>query len=142
MLWSIIMLLQRESHIVVVDPRPRDYRGLVTLAGEREWHLHFLTSARAALRFNAGGSVDLWLVNFTLPDLAGIELMRLLRDRANSARVFIVADEYKTSHEKAACQKGADLFVCKDAKGSLDCFAMLDAFCRDPCTSVEPIGES
>jgi DNA-binding response OmpR family regulator len=135
------MQLKHQAHIVVVDSHPRDYRGLTMLVGEQGWHLHFLTSGRAALRFNTGNTVELWLINVTLPDLSGIELMQSLRGR-NDARFFIVANSYEPRYEREACEQGADLFVCKDANNRLDCKAMLELFCRDPCPSEEPIGES
>ena len=41
------LLRHAQSHIVIVDAHPEDYRDLASLAGVYQWHVHFLTTAGA-----------------------------------------------------------------------------------------------
>lgn len=118
--------LRSQSHIVVADARPKDYRNLALLAGENGWHLHFLTSARAAIQFGRPSHANLWMVNVSLPDMAGFELLEALRDRVAENPVFVVADRYDAEDERRACRIGAALYVVKDASGSIDCKPLLE----------------
>lgn len=118
--------LRSQSHIVVADSRPKDYRNLAPLAGEHGWHLHFLTSARAAIQFGRPGYAGLWMVNVRLPDMSGFELLDALRDRIGEKPVFMVADRYDADDERRACLQRAALYVVKDAAGSIDCRPLLE----------------
>jgi DNA-binding response OmpR family regulator len=118
--------LGSQSHIIVADGRPKDYRNLAMLAGEHGWHLHFLTSARAAIQFGRPGSAGLWMVNVCLPDMSGFELLEAIRDRVTDRPVFVVADRYDADDERRACRWGAALYVVKDAAGSIDCRPLLE----------------
>lgn len=117
--------LRAQSHIVVVDPAPTAYRGLVSLAEDHHWHLHFLTTAGAALRFVGRMPVDLWMIHVSLPDMSGFDLYEILRARAVQSAAFIISDQYDAAHERRACALGAPLYLCKDAAHSLDCSALL-----------------
>jgi DNA-binding response OmpR family regulator len=118
--------LRSQSHIVVADARPKDYRNLALLAGENGWHLHFLTSARAAIQFGRPSYANLWMINVSLPDMSGFELLEALRDRVAQNPVFVVADRYDAEDERRACRNGAALYVVKDAAGSIDCKPLLE----------------
>jgi DNA-binding response OmpR family regulator len=119
-------LLKLQSHIVVVDSRPADYRNLPRLAGEHGWHVHFLTSARAAVRFFKSSGVDLWMISVRLLDGSGFELFETLRDQLLGTPVFIVGDQYDPEEERRACGSGAALYLCKTASGVIHGDALLD----------------
>ena len=119
-------LLRSQSHIVVVDRRPQDYRDLASLAGAHGWHVHLLTNAQAAMRFSRLAQADLWMISVNLPDISGFDLVEMLHPKLASARVLLVADEYNHEHEALACGCGADLFWCKGPGFSVDCRALLD----------------
>ena len=129
-------LLRCGSHIVVVDARPRDYRDLVPLAGKHGWHLHFLTSGLAAVRFVRGSGVDLWMISVTLPEMSGFDLLEMLRDQVASANVFLVADRYDAEQERRACCCGASLYLCKGADRSIDCERIVDLLVDDSLQST------
>ncbi|MCC7084804.1 MAG: response regulator [Pirellulales bacterium] len=118
--------LPSQSHIVVADSRPKDYRNLTVVAGEHGWHVHFLTSARAAIHFGRPSCTSLWMVNVTLPDMSGFELLDVLRERVAETPVFVVADRYDIDDERRACRNGAALYVVKDAAGAIDCRPLLE----------------
>jgi DNA-binding response OmpR family regulator len=119
-------LLQTQSHIVVVDSRPVDYRNLPRLAGEYGWHIHFLTSARAAIRFAKSTGADLWLISARLADMCGFELFESLRGQLVGKPVFIVSDEYDPEEERRACRCGAALYLCKGTTGVIQGDALLE----------------
>lgn len=121
-------LLRSQSHIVVVDPRPQDYRDLAVLAATHGWHFHFLTSARAAIRFSRLSPAALWMINMSLPDMSGLDLLEMLRHTMAKTPMLIVADDYKPESEALACSRGAALFRCKGPGPSLDCKALLTSF--------------
>jgi DNA-binding NtrC family response regulator len=125
-------LLKRQSHIVVVDSRPIDYRNLPRLAGEYGWHVHFLTSARAAVRFFKSSGVDLWIIGVRLPDMSGFELFETLHDQLLGVPAFIVADQYDPDEERRACSLGAALYLCKSASGVIHDDALLDLLVGQP----------
>jgi DNA-binding NarL/FixJ family response regulator len=111
--------LRPHSHVVVADSRPKDYRNLVQLTGDNRWHLHFLTTGSAAIRF--GSAADLWIINTQLSDMSGFDLFELLGERAARAPTFLVGDQYSADEERRACGCGAALYLCKDANRSIDC---------------------
>ena len=125
-------LLRSQSHIVVVDARPADYRNLPRLAGEHGWHVHFLTNARAAVRFARSGGVDLWIFGIRLPDMSGFELFGMLREHVLGTPVLIVADQYDPEEERRACSLGATLYLCKSASGMIHDDALLDVLVGQP----------
>ena len=97
--------------IVVVDACPADY--MATLAASRlgvRWQ--FLGCGRMALRMASVQAVDLWVVNVSLPDMSGLELCRMSRERG-PVHVFLIADRYSENDERAARVFGAALFACK-----------------------------
>lgn len=118
--------LEPQTHIAVADPRPRDYRDLTQLAGEHGWHVHFMTTGGAAIQLARRGYPALWMINTRLPDMCGFELVELLRVEAREPRVFAVADQYRAEDERHACQRGADMFLCKDAARLIDCRPILE----------------
>jgi DNA-binding response OmpR family regulator len=119
--------LKPESHIVVVDSRPRDYHDLASMAGEWQWHVHFLTTARAAITFLRRARADLWMINTWLPDMSGFTLYETLRDQVAGASAMIVSDRYDPEDERLACRGGAILYVCKGPADSIDCRSLLQS---------------
>ena len=113
------LTLRTQSHIVVVDSRPRDYDELASLAGEWQWHLHFLTTARAAVTFLRRARADLWMINARLSDMSGFTLYEILREQVAGASTIIVSDQYDAQEERLTCGGGAILYVCKGPAHSI-----------------------
>jgi DNA-binding response OmpR family regulator len=99
--------------IAVVDPRPEDYAAISHAGHRPELIWHFLDTGREALRLAHSETVDLWVVNFVLPDMPGSELCGMLRSRSPAPAVYMVTDAYRAEDERAAWACGAALFVCK-----------------------------
>jgi len=119
-------LLKDQSHIVVVDSHPNDYCDLQNLAGEYGWHVHFLTSALAAVRFAKSGRTDLWMIGVHLADMSGFELYETIRGQLLGSPVFMVTDHYDLTEEAKACSCGATLYLSKSPTGVLQCEPLLD----------------
>ena len=115
-----LALMQSESHIVVVDARPEDYHDLACLAGERQWHVHLLTTARAAITFNGRARADLWFINACLPEMSGFALCEILEGQVRRGPAFIISDQYEPEHERLACQCGV-AYLAKSPGHSIDC---------------------
>ncbi len=122
----MVLTLKSESQVVVVDSSPGDYRDLPSLAAERHWHLHFLTTARGLATFVRRANVELWIVNTDAPDGTGQFLLQTVREYFPEAILFVVTDRYDIEHEWIACQAGASLYLCKDDSGGLDLQPILE----------------
>ena len=99
--------------VAVVDPRPADYAGLPLAVNRSDIQWRFVVTGREALRLARTERADLWVVNTVLPDLSGIDLCSMLRDRSPRPAVFVVADVCRAEDERAARGCGATLFGCK-----------------------------
>ena len=126
--------------IVVVDPCPADYA--VTLAAPRPgvgWQL--LTCGRDALRTAHVRAVDLWVVNMSLPDMSGLDLCCMLRQR-RPVHAFVIADRYDVDNERAARVFGAAMFACKPVQAewfdSNRLCKPLEGSVLYECCSIEP----
>jgi DNA-binding response OmpR family regulator len=103
----------QSRHVAVVDPRPQDYAGLLEDFAAAGMSCHFLRLGRDALRLARGDGADLWVVHVVLPDMSGLDLCAMLRDRRPESVVYMVADEYSEADERAARTGGASLFLSK-----------------------------
>jgi len=102
------------------------------LAGVHGWHVHFLTSARAAVRFGRSTGIDLWMIGVGLRDISGFELYETLRDQLLGTPVIIVSNRYDPEEERRACSLGAALYLCKSASGAVHGDALLDLLVGQP----------
>jgi DNA-binding response OmpR family regulator len=101
--------------VIVVDPRPQDYSGLVEGSAGADVVFQFAASATDALRLRATGGDCLWLVNMKLPDSRGSDLLAALRGRNRRAVVYLVSDWYSPEEELEARMCGASMYLCKPA---------------------------
>lgn len=118
--------LETQSHIVVADHSPHDYRDLAALASRHSWHVHLITSGQATLRLAHSTRADLWMVNVQLPDMSGFDLFDMLHNHFMAGRIFLIDDQYDPDRERHACGCGAALYLSKDARGSIDCNRLLE----------------
>ena len=58
---------------------------------------------------------DLLLIDINLPEMAGLEVLKRLREEGNPIPVLMLADQTDTPHAKTALQMGATAFLGKDA---------------------------
>lgn len=101
------------SDVLVVDPRPQDYEKLVSSESHRNLRIQFVTSGDEALRSATAFFDRLWLINTRLPDMTGVDLLLLIRDRNPNAIVFLVGDSHDQEDEILARSAGPTAYVCK-----------------------------
>ena len=101
--------------VMVVDARPADYVEMAaTLAVER-MTFRFARSADDALRMVKGSPQAVWMINGSLPDMPGAELLTLLREREPQIASFFVGDWYRPEDEMQSRECGSSAYVCKPA---------------------------
>ncbi|MCG8449402.1 MAG: response regulator, partial [Pirellulales bacterium] len=99
--------------LLVVDPRPDDYRQLAAASEAGGYRFACAATGEEALRLSGKSPQELWLINFHLPDMAGVELLALLRQRAPNTHCILISETYSEAEELAARQHGAILYGCK-----------------------------
>ncbi len=108
------------KNLIVVDPRPQDYRKLLSGMPSPSAPCYLFTNGRDALRCSGLPEESLWLINTQLPDMRGTNLMELLRMRPRTAQttVCLVCDHYSQQEEKDARAAGPAAFFCKPPDSS------------------------
>lgn len=91
------------ARIIVVDPKPSDYEGLLGFAATNGCEVRFLASGRAALRQRHEIRGGLVIINVALPDFSGFDLVEMLQPFPRGSTVFLVADRYSVEDEVRAC---------------------------------------
>jgi DNA-binding response OmpR family regulator len=99
--------------IMVVDSCPDDYERLVVAGDASGIQFTFLKTAEQALRFHAGPSVLVWMINMQLPCMTGLELFELLRPRLAHVPVLMVDDKYDAARELTVLEMGRLHYLCK-----------------------------
>jgi DNA-binding response OmpR family regulator len=122
--------------LVVVDANCDEYDALAIALGERELEVRFYSTGGDALRAAGTFHAALWLVNIRLPDMTGVGLLKLIRQRMRRCSVMLVGDEYSPEDELAARLAGATAYVCKPA--SALCLTGVRARCRSPAIRAGP----
>ena len=101
------------TRMVVVDPHIDDYRCLVEPARKLQVRLTLTTSGSGALRLAPSFADAVWLVSTRLPDMAGFDLLEMLRSLNQTYRIAVIDNQYEEAHERSALQLGAIQYVCK-----------------------------
>jgi DNA-binding response OmpR family regulator len=101
------------DYVVIADKQLDDYGPLVVELSERGMRVGLFSTGEEALRAASGNAATMWVVNVTLPDMAGVALLKLVRRRLPRSTVFLVGDEYSAGDELAARAAGASAYVCK-----------------------------
>ena len=103
-----------EMHdLVVVDSQPEDYQSLLAELSCWRVHCHLYSTGDEALRRTGVSTTGPWLINTQLPDMQGVELLKLVRQRVRTASVFLVSDAYNPQEEVAVRAAGATAYLCK-----------------------------
>jgi DNA-binding response OmpR family regulator len=104
---------QRLDDLVVVDANLNDYAGLLNEIGDYELRVRLFSIGEEALRTAGARAATFWLINFRLPDMSGVSLLKLVRGRSPRSRIVIASDVYSADDELAARCAGATAYVCK-----------------------------
>ena len=80
---------------------------------EAQHHADLIDDGREALRIGSGGQYDLVILDLRLPGLAGLEVLRTLRDRGITVPVLVLTAQDAVGHKVEALRAGADDYVTK-----------------------------
>lgn len=99
--------------VVVVDAEPDDYLHLLPSMEVQGLCPHFFTSGDELLQSSIPAATVCCVINYRLPDMWGLELCELVRQRLANSTTFIVADEYDLAAELEVLSSGLGQFACK-----------------------------
>ena len=99
--------------VVVVDAYPHDYDSLANQIGRADTEIVFVHSGHEALRACLTHMPAMWIVNMHLPDISGIDLQTMLRERGCRSPIALVGDRYCVTDEITARSAGADIYLAK-----------------------------
>lgn len=102
-----------KSRLVIVDPQLDDYRCLVEPARKQSVRLTLTSTGGNALRLAPSFGDAVWLVNFTLPDMGGVELIEMLHSLNSKLRAVAVDSSYDPQRERQALESQVVQYVCK-----------------------------
>jgi two-component system OmpR family response regulator len=80
---------------------------------ESQYHADLVDDGLEALRLISGGHYDLVILDLRLPGMAGLEVLRTLRDRGNTTPILVLTAQDAVGHKVEALRAGADDYVTK-----------------------------
>jgi len=103
------------SRIFVVDDEPDVVELLETVLGIEGFTVEVATEGRTALAKILADPPDLLILDLMMPDLDGMELLKLLRldPRGLKIPVLIVSARTGQHDQIASLQMGANAYICK-----------------------------
>ncbi len=103
------------SRIFVVDDEPDVVELLETVLGIEGFTVEVATEGRTALAKILADPPDLLILDLMMPDLDGMELLKLLRldPRGLEIPVLIVSARTGQHDQIASLQMGANAYICK-----------------------------
>lgn len=100
------------AHILVIDDEPSIRRALRTILARHAFLVEIAESGRQGLESYSHRRPDLILLDLGLPDMDGLDVIRQIRDRANTP--IVVLSVRGSEHDKvAALDLGADDYLTK-----------------------------
>jgi two-component system, OmpR family, response regulator len=80
---------------------------------EQRYHADLVADGMEGLRLASGGRYDLIVLDLRLPEMNGIEVLRMLRDRGNTTPVLVLTAQDAVDFKVQALRSGADDYVTK-----------------------------
>ncbi len=99
--------------VLVVDDEPPIRRLLRTSLGAQGFELAEAANGEDALRLAASRKPDVILLDLTLPDIDGMEMIRRLRDGGNRTPIIVLSSRGDERGKVEALDLGADDYVTK-----------------------------
>lgn len=104
------------SSILLVEDHAGFAKALLTMLGQNP-SLRVVAvaeSAEAALQYLRGSSVDLVLVDYSLPDMSGVNLLEALLEEHPALRCAMLSGYLSLEHARRALELGARGYMIKD----------------------------
>ncbi|HHP7236253.1 MAG TPA: response regulator [Desulfobacterales bacterium] len=118
--------------VMIVDDHPVFREGIKALIGKNPRYevIAEAGEARTALELAQKIQPDIMIVDLSLPDRSGIELIRELQGRLPKVRSLVLSMHSKADYIASAFQSGARGYVVKESAAE-NLIAALDAMARD-----------
>lgn len=101
-------------------------------------HADLVDDGMEALRLASGGSYDMLVLDLRLPGMTGLEVLRTLRDRGNTAPVLVLTAQDALDFKVTALRSGADDYVTKPFAFE-ELLARVEALGRRPQQLQSPV---
>jgi len=103
------------ARVFVIDDEPDMVDLLATILKSDGFQVDTDTDGRSALARLLADPPDLVLLDLMMPDLDGMELLKLLRLDAKGAKVPVLVVSARTGHQDqlGTLQLGANAYICK-----------------------------
>jgi two-component system KDP operon response regulator KdpE len=115
--------------ILVVDDEPPIRRLLRTSLASRNFNVLEAADGQAALAWIEQGEPDLVILDLGLPDIGGLELIRMLREGGSAVPILVLSSRADEKGKVEALDLGADDYVTKPF-GTDELFARIRAALR------------
>jgi DNA-binding NarL/FixJ family response regulator len=100
--------------IALIDNDRAWLETLSDFLGTKGWLVHTAEGGLRGLELLARNEVALVVVDFHMPDLDGLELIRLVRERGQNLRVLLLSSEEDPELPARALAQGAAAFLSKN----------------------------
>ncbi len=104
-----------EIDLLVVDSEAKDYHKLSKELDAADVPLVHANDGHHALCLASGKTVRLWISNMQLPDMSGIDLLKIVRAKRPMTPFYLVSNNYSVELERQARAAGAAGYLHKPA---------------------------
>jgi DNA-binding NarL/FixJ family response regulator len=120
-----------KKSVVIIDDHPVFREGVKALVGgQTDYNIVAEAGdARQALEVVLKTKPDIAIIDLSLPDRSGLELIREIRGRLHATRILVLSMHSKADYIASAFQSGATGYVVKES-ASENLLAALDAVSR------------
>jgi two-component system KDP operon response regulator KdpE len=101
------------THVLVVDDEPYLLRALTMNLTGRGYRVSSATTGAAALDLAATAFPDLMVLDLGLPDIDGLDVIRLVRQRASTLPIIVLSARSDSRDKVLALDLGANDYVTK-----------------------------
>lgn len=100
-------------HILIVDSQPRILEDLTFLLGDYDVRLFTAQDGRAALHTLRTEKIDLILLEISLPDMSGLDIMDFIRKQGYDTHMIVLSESTDINAPIEALKRGAFSYIRK-----------------------------
>ncbi|MFL5244924.1 MAG: response regulator [Gemmataceae bacterium] len=106
--------MDNSPRIALIDDDRAWLETLTDYLGAKGWHVDTAQGGVRGLELLARTEAPLVIVDFRMPDLDGLELIRQVRERGQNLRILLVSSEEDPDLPSRALAQGATAFLSKN----------------------------
>ncbi len=99
--------------LLIVDSQEAEYHSLSRDAEREGLQIMQANDGHQALELASARPARVWVANLKLPDMTGIELLKLIKTKRSATPFYLVSDSYSPEDEIAARAAGATGYLSK-----------------------------